>query len=91
MTKKELVAEVARKTSLTRVQTEHALDMINEVIIEETKAGNEVYIGEIGKIKVKRSSERQGRNPATGETLTIKAKNNPVFKPSISYKQILNK
>ena len=60
-------------------------------LIEETKAGNEVYIGEIGKIKVKRSAERQGRNPATGETLTIKAKNNPVFKPSIAYKQILNK
>ena len=91
MTKKELVAEVARKTGLTRAQIEHALDMINEVIIEETKAGNEVYIGEIGKIKVKRSAERQGRNPATGETLTIKAKNNPVFKPSIAYKQILNK
>lgn len=91
MTKKELVAEVARKTSFTRTQVDHVLDMINEVIIEETKAGNEVYIGEIGKIKVKRSAERQGRNPATGETLTIKAKNNPVFKPSIAYKQILNK
>ena len=91
MTKKELVAEVARKTGLTRAQTEHALDAINEVIIDETKAGNEVYIGEIGKIKVRRSAEKKGRNPSTGEAITIKAKNNPVFKPSISYKRILNK
>lgn len=90
MTKKDVIAELARRSSVTRAEAEKILDNLNDIIIAETRKGENVYVGQIGQIKVKRSAEKTGRNPATGETIKIAAKNKPVFVPSKEYKKLLN-
>ena len=90
MTKKDVIAELARRSSVTRAEAENILDNLNDIIIAETRKGENVYVGQIGQIKVKRSAEKTGRNPATGETIKIAAKNKPVFVPSKEYKKLLN-
>ena len=53
-------------------------------------AGEPVAIAGFGKFESKYRAARQGRNPATGETIQIAAKNQPTFKAAKGLKDALN-
>ena len=86
MTKKELVSAMAEKTEQTKVKTAEMLDALIEVVSETLSNGEEVAIAGLGKFEVRERAARNGRNPQTGETITIAASKVPVFKASKTLK-----
>ena len=86
MTKKELVSAMAEKTEQTKVKAAGMLDALIEVISETLSNGEEVAIAGLGKFEVRERAAREGRNPQTGETITIAASKVPVFKASKTLK-----
>lgn len=86
MTKKELVAAMAEKTEATKKTTEEALNALIEVIAETLGEGEEVAIAGLGKFLVRERAARAGRNPQTGESITIEAKKAPAFKAAKALK-----
>ena len=74
MTKTQLVAAVAEAMGGDKKTANAALDAIAAVVSREVAAGGTVTIPGLGKVACKARPERQGRNPATGETIQIPAK-----------------
>ena len=73
MTKKELVAAIAEKAEMKKVDAENALNAMVEVISDELANGGEVALFGLGKFEVRERAARNGRNPQTGEAITIPA------------------
>lgn len=69
----DLVSQLAEKTALTKAQAKQVLDAHAELLIDELKQNGSVQLAGIGKLKMGERAERQGRNPSTGEAITIKA------------------
>lgn len=57
---------------------------------EVAAKGDEVAVNNFGKFKVKATPARDGRNPATGEAMTIKASKKLTFVPAKAIKDELN-
>ena len=81
MTKQQLIEQVAAKTELKRSEVEVAVDSVLALIAESLQANERVDLRGFGSFVVKERKERQGRNPRTGETITIAAKRDASFKP----------
>ena len=86
MTKKELVSALAEKAEETKVKAAGMLDALIEVISETLSNGEEVAIAGLGKFEVRERAAREGRNPQTGEAITIAASKVPAFKASKTLK-----
>ncbi len=69
----ELVGALAEKTGVTKAQAREVLDAHAELLISELRENGSVQLAGIGKLKLGQRAERQGRNPSTGEAITIKA------------------
>ncbi len=69
----ELVNALAETTGLSRAKAKEVLDAHAELLINELKVNGSVQLAGIGKLKLGQRAERQGRNPSTGEAITIKA------------------
>ena len=69
----ELVGALAEKAGITKAQAKQVLEAHAEMLIDELKQNGSVQVAGIGKLKLGQRAERQGRNPATGEPITIKA------------------
>lgn len=69
----ELVSALAEKTGLTKAKAKEVLDAHAELLTSELQSAGSVQLAGIGKLKLGERSERQGRNPSTGEAITIKA------------------
>lgn len=89
MTKKELVSAMAEKTEETKVKTEGMLNALIEVVSETLSNGEEVAIAGLGKFEVRERAARNGRNPQTGEAITIAASKTPAFKASKALKDVV--
>ncbi len=72
MTKTQTIAALADKTGLKKTDVSNLLDELAVLACAEAKNG--FLIPGIGKLVLVDRAERQGRNPATGETITIPAK-----------------
>jgi DNA-binding protein HU-beta len=78
-TKAEFVDQVAAKSGLSKKDAGAAVDAVINSIEESLKAGNEVSFTGFGKFHVANRGAREGRNPRTGETMTIAASRVPRF------------
>jgi DNA-binding protein HU-beta len=90
MTKNDLADRVAERTGLAGSQARQAVDAAIEAVSDELAAGGEVSIAGFGKFSVSNRAARQGRNPATGETITIKASKAAKFSAASALKKRLN-
>ena len=90
MNKTELISAMSEKSELTKVDTEKALKAFIDTVTEELKNGEKVQLVGFGTFEVTERAERQGRNPKTGETITIPASKSPKFKAGRSLKDIVN-
>lgn len=90
MNKTTLVEEIAAKSELKKKDAEKALNAFIEVVGETLKAGDKISIPGFGTFEVAARSEREGRNPATGETMKIAASKAPKFKAGKNLKEIVN-
>ena len=84
MNKTELVEAIASSTELTKT------DLV-EVVTDALAKGDKVSLKGFGNFEVRTRSERTGRNPRTGETMTIAASKAPAFKASSALKKAVNK
>jgi DNA-binding protein HU-beta len=82
MTKQQLIEKVAAKAELKKSEVEVAVDSVLAMIAEALRSNERVDLRGFGSFVVKERKERQGRNPRTGETITIAAKRDASFKPS---------
>jgi DNA-binding protein HU-beta len=89
LNKTELIAAVADHTELTKTQSAAAIDAVIDVIKKTLKTGDTVSLIGFGSFLVRTRSARTGRNPRTGEDVTIKASKVPAFKPGKALKDAL--
>lgn len=73
MTKAELVKALQDATGLSGVQAGQSLNWLGDIMAAELIGGGEVPLPGIGKLKIKETKARSGRNPKTGETIQIAA------------------
>ena len=76
LNKVELVAEIAAKSGVSKKDAEASLNAFMEVVGETLKKGEQIQLVGFGTFKVSESKERVGKNPKTGEAITIKASKN---------------
>ncbi len=86
MNKAELVAKVASMAEMDKKTAEKAVNAVFGAISQAFEASEKVQIMGFGTFEVKERAARQGRNPATGETIEIPASKTPVFKASKTLK-----
>ena len=87
MNKSELVELVAEKTELSKKDSEKAVKAVLESITDGLVKGDKVQLVGFGTFEVRNRKEREGRNPATGEKIKIKALKVPAFKPGKALKE----
>ncbi len=82
LTKNSLVEMVCNNAGYTKQESAQLVESVFTLIKEELAGGHDVMISGFGKWLVKSKRERRGRNPQTGETITIGAKKVVTFYPS---------
>lgn len=91
MNKTQLIASIAEKADLTKVQAKAALEQILASVTDSLKDGEPVQLIGFGTFKVSHRAARTGRNPQTGEDIQIKAANVPAFVAGKALKEAVNK
>lgn len=81
MTKMELAAKIARDANISKAAAFKAIDSLISGITTSLKAGNKVTFVGFGTFSVIHRKAKQGRNPQTGEPITIAARRVAKFKP----------
>lgn len=87
MNKTELIAAMADKAEISKKDAEKALTAFTNVVADALTNGDKVQLVGFGTFEVTKRAERQGRNPATGDTITIPASKSPKFKAGKSLKE----
>ena len=90
MNKTELVAAVAEQAGLSKKDAEAAVKAFTDVVAEAQKAGDKIQLVGFGTFEVSERAAREGRNPRTGETMTIEASKTPKFKAGKALKDLVN-
>ena len=90
MNKSELIDAIAASAELTKADAGRALDGFIGAVTDALSKGDTVTLVGFGTFSVKGRAERKGRNPQTGEEITIKAAQIPSFKVGKSLKDAVN-
>lgn len=90
MNKTNLVDVVASETGFSKKDVDAVITAAFNSITSALKEGDKVQLIGFGTFEVKTSAEREGRNPKTGETITIAAAKKPVFSASKALKDEVN-
>ena len=89
LTKADLVQQVA-KTGFTRKHSEEIVESLLETIKSTLERGEDVLISGFGKFSIREKKKRRGRNPATGEELTLSERRVITFKCSPVLREKIN-
>ncbi len=90
MNKTELIAAMAEVSGVSKKDTEAVLKAFTEVVSSELKKGEKIQLVGFGTFEVSERAAREGRNPATGETMAIAAAKAPKFKAGKALKDMIN-
>lgn len=90
MNRTELITEMSQKTGITKKDTEASLVAFIDVIMETLANGDRVGLVGFGSFEVSERAAREGRNPATGETIHLPSSKTPRFKAGKAFKDMLN-
>ncbi len=90
MNKTEFIAAVAEKADMTKKDAEKAVAAFTDVVAEALKNGDKVQLVGFGTFETSERAAREGRNPQTGETMTIAASKSAKFKAGKALKDSLN-
>jgi DNA-binding protein HU-beta len=86
LTKSQLSNSLAEKAGITKATAKTVIDAIASIACEEVKEKGEFTIPGIGKLVISSRSARMGRNPATGEVISIPARKVLKFRVAKAYK-----
>ena len=90
MTKADLVNDVANAAELTKKDAERLVEIVFESIIESLNQGEKIELRGFGSFRVRERGARRGRNPKTGDPVSIPAKRVPYFKAGKELKELIN-
>lgn len=91
MNKEELIAEISKKTKVSKKDASLILSATIDTIQSQVKKGNKVTLVGFGTWASRKRAARTGRNPQTGATLKIAAKTVPTFSAGKGFKEMLSK
>lgn len=90
LTKNRLTRLLAEKLGIIQKEAVQYVETFIALIKETLEAGEEVKISRFGLFEIKNKHARRGRNPQTGEAITIEPRKIISFKPSQVLKQAIN-
>ena len=90
MNKTELIDAMADSADISKAAAGRALEGMISAIAGALKSGDQVSIVGFGAFSVRERAARTGRNPQTGQTITIKASKSPAFKAGKALKDAVN-
>ena len=90
MNKQDLIAAVADSSGLTKGDASKAVEAVFDSITGALKKGGEVRLVGFGTFATAKRKASTGRNPRTGEAMTIKASTQPKFKAGKGLKDAVN-
>ncbi len=91
MTKTELINQVAENAGLTKIDVGRALDATINAIIDAVKGSDRVTLTGFGTFMAVERKGREGRNPRTGEPVSILAAKVPKFVAGKGFREAVNK
>ena len=80
MTKADLIDEVSRVSSLTKKETETIVNTVFDNITDALAKGDKVELRGFGSFRIRHRNSRKGRNPKTGDAVSVPEKRVPFFK-----------
>jgi integration host factor subunit alpha len=90
LTKADIVSAVAAN-GFTRKKAVETVAIVLELIKKALESGDDVLISGFGKFRVKHKRERRGRNPATGEDMTVRARRVVTFRTAGQLRKKVNR
>lgn len=90
MTKTDIVEKVCERRGISKSEAAEAVDAVFELMKGTLESGDDLKISGFGNFTVRKKSARRGRNPQTGEDITIANRNIVTFKLSNTLKQEIN-
>lgn len=90
MNKQDLIAAVADQAGISKADAGKAVEAVFDGIASTLKSGGEVRLVGFGTFSVTKRKASTGRNPRTGEAMTIKASTQPKFKAGKGLKDAVN-
>lgn len=91
MTKADIVEKIYDKVGFSKKESAELVELVFDLIKDTLERGDKIKIAGFGNFIVKEKSDRRGRNPQTGEEITISARKILTFKPSQVLKASINK
>lgn len=90
MNKSDLINAIAEQATLSKADAGRSLEAFINTIETTLKAGDAITLVGFGTFAVKARAARTGRNPQTGQEISIAAANVPSFKPGKGLKDAVN-
>lgn len=90
MTKADIVERIHQKIGFSKKESAEMVETVFSIIKNTLETGEKIKIAGFGNFIVKQKADRRGRNPQTGEDLTIHARRILTFKPSPILKKSIN-
>ena len=90
MTKAELVDEVARVVQLTKKQAETIVNIVFDSIVDSLRSGQKIELRGFGSFRIRHRNSRKGRNPKTGDSVSVPEKRVPFFKVGKRLRELVN-
>jgi integration host factor subunit alpha len=91
MTKADIVERIHNKIGFSKKESSEMVEAVFALMKSTLETGEKLKIAGFGNFEVKQKADRRGRNPQTGETITIEARRILSFKPSNVLKTAINK
>jgi len=91
MTKTDLIEKVSLQTDgLTKKQTEIIVNMLFDSIKDALAGGDKIEIRGFGSFRIRQRRTREGRNPKTGQNVSVPEKRVPFFKAGKELKELVD-
>ena len=91
VTRKELATSVTEKLRISQRNAAEIVDTVFAALKDTLVNGESIKLVQFGTLKVRDKSPRRGRNPKTGESMTIAKRQMITFRPSRQLRDRLNK
>ena len=83
MTKADIVERVSERIGTTKKESQDLVESVFSLLKSTLESGEKIKVSGFGNFEVKQKKDRRGRNPQTGESITIEARRILSFKPSM--------
>ena len=91
MTKADIIESIRTTIGISKQDSYEMLEAVFSLMKDTLASGEKIKVAGFGVFEVKQKKDRRGRNPQTGETITISARKVLTFKPSEVLKKDINK